>query len=220
MNLLGWIKYLELITAITGIVFYRKYSNSNLKYFVYMLWFTVLIEFAIGTVKQYTEARLQNNFIYNVLTSFQYVYYFFLYYTIITIPRYKQWVMGFLVAFVIAVLVNFLWVQKLTVTAAFASYTFTLGAILLIMTIALFLVEILNTEKILYFKNYLMFWISIGLFVFYTGIIPFVLSINLLPELLSNDALAIMFFTLNFVMYSCFTIGFIISRPYVEELKH
>src|SRR5215204_3943723 len=126
MNLLGWIKYLELITAITGIVFYRKYSNSNLKYFVYMLWFTVLIEFAIGTVKQYTEARLQNNFIYNVLTSFQYVYYFFLYYTIITIPRYKQWVMGFLVAFVIAVLVNFLWVQKLTVTAAFASYTFTL----------------------------------------------------------------------------------------------
>jgi hypothetical protein len=220
MNLLGWIKYLELITAITGIVFYRKYSNSNLKYFVYMLWFTVLIEFAVGTVKQYTEARLQNNFIYNVLTSFQYVYYFFLYYTIITIPRYKQWVMGFLVAFVIAVLVNFLWVQKLTVTAAFASYTFTLGAILLIMTIALFLVEILNTEKILYFKNYLMFWISIGLFVFYTGIIPFVLSINLLPELLSNDALAIMFFTLNFVMYSCFTIGFIISRPYVEELKH
>jgi hypothetical protein len=185
-----------------------------------MLWFTVLIEFAIGTLKQYTEARIQNNFIYNVLTSLQYIYYFFLYYYIITIPRYRQWVFGFLVAFIISVLINFIWVQKLTVTAAFASYTFTLGAILLIITIALFLVEILNTEKILYFKKYLMFWISIGLFVFYTGIIPFVLSINLLPEFLSNDALSIMFFTLNFVMYCCFTIGFVISRPYVGELKH
>ncbi|RAV98467.1 hypothetical protein DQQ10_23365 [Pseudochryseolinea flava] len=219
MNLLGWIKYLELVTAIAGIIFYRKYSNSNLKYFVYMLWFIVLVEFAIGTLKQYTEARLQNNYIYNVLTSLQYAYYFFLYYSIITIPRYRQWVLTFLVMFVVAVVVNFLWIQKLSVTAAFASYTFTLGAILLMMTIALFLVEILNTEKILYFKNYLMFWISIGLFVFYTGIIPFVLSINLLPDFLSNDALAIMFFTLNLVMYSCFTLGFIISRPQVEGLK-
>ncbi|WP_133259743.1 hypothetical protein [Pseudochryseolinea flava] len=184
-----------------------------------MLWFIVLVEFAIGTLKQYTEARLQNNYIYNVLTSLQYAYYFFLYYSIITIPRYRQWVLTFLVMFVVAVVVNFLWIQKLSVTAAFASYTFTLGAILLMMTIALFLVEILNTEKILYFKNYLMFWISIGLFVFYTGIIPFVLSINLLPDFLSNDALAIMFFTLNLVMYSCFTLGFIISRPQVEGLK-
>jgi hypothetical protein len=88
---------------------------------------------------------------------------------------------------------------------------------LLIVTIGLFLVEILNTEKVLYFKRYLMFWISVGLFVFYTGIIPFVLSLNLLPALLSSDSLAINFFTLNVVMYTCFTIGFILSRPYSNE---
>ena len=137
MNLLGWIKYLELFTAITGIIFYRKYSNSNLKYFVYMLWFIVLVEFAIGTLKQYTDARLQNNFIYNILTSFQYVYFFFLYYSVITITRYRQWVLGFLVCIKLALIINFLCIQKISVTASLASNTFTLCANLLIMNINL-----------------------------------------------------------------------------------
>jgi hypothetical protein len=108
------------------------------------------------------------------------------------------------------------WAQKLTVTAVFHSYTFTIGAIFLIITIGLFLVEILNTEKVLYFKRYLMFWVSIGLLVFYTGIIPFIISLNLLPAMLSTDSLTLVFITLNFLMYSCFSLGFILSNKYSE----
>jgi hypothetical protein len=119
-----------------------------------------------------------------------------------------------MVVFIISVIANFVGVQKLTVTAVFHSYTFTVGAIFLIITIGLFLIEILNTEKVLYFKRYLMFWISMGLLVFYTGIIPFVISLNLLPAMLSTDSLMIIFITLNFLMYSCFTLGFILSHKY------
>jgi hypothetical protein len=142
------------------------------------------------------------------------VYFFLLYYKSMKTQSYRKVVLGFLIVFVLSVIVNFLWLQPLNLTSAFSSYTFTIGAILLIVTIGLFLVEILNTEMVLYFKRYLMFWISMGLLVFYTGIIPFVLSLNLMPELLSTDSLAIIFFSLNLVMYACFTVGFILSHKY------
>lgn len=216
MSLFTLIKFIELITAVAGSLHFRKYAGTFLRYFLYLLWIVTIVEFTMAILKSYYDLKFQNNFIYNILSSLQYVYFFLLYHQTIQSPKYRRWVMAFMTVFVVSVILNFMFVQKLTVTAPFHSYTFTAGAILLIVTIGLFLFEILNTEKVLYFQRYLMFWISIGLFVFYTGIIPFVISLNLLPALLSNDSLVIIFFALNLVMYSCFTIGFFISHKYTE----
>ena len=164
MSLFGLIKYLELLAALVAVLYYRKYATSHLRHFVYLLWGVAAIEFVMAAVKHfYAGVVVQNNFLYNLLTSVQYVYFFFVYYYTLKTQRYKKIVAGFLVAFPIAVTINFLWMQRLTLTAPFHSYTFTLGAILLMVTIGLFFAEILNTEKVLYFKRYLMFWISIGL---------------------------------------------------------
>jgi hypothetical protein len=213
MNLFVLIQIFEGVTAITATVFYKKYGRSFLKYFLFMLWSIVIIEIIIAVLKR-SDIILQNNFVYNIITSLQYVFYFLLYYNTLRNATYKKWILGFLIGFILAVVINFVWIQTLSVTAAFHSITFTLGAILLIITIGLFLVEILNTEKVLYFTRYLMFWISMGLLVFYTGIIPFIISLNLLPAMISGDSLTLVFFTLNALMYSCFTIGFIISHDY------
>jgi hypothetical protein len=137
-----------------------------------------------------------------------------LYHKAMKTRSYQKWVLGFLVIFIVSVIINFVWIQPLTVTVPFYSYTFALGAILLIVTIGLFLVEILNSEKILFFKRYLMFWISVGLLVFYAGILPYILSLTFVPHLLRMDSLQIIFFSLNLVMYTCFTVGFIISNKY------
>jgi hypothetical protein len=181
-----------------------------------MLWLVILVEFLMGWLKQHYTIRYQNNYIYNVLTTLQYIYFFLLYYYTMKTRAYRKWVLVFLIFFLIAVLINFILIQPLKVTATFYSYTFTIGAILLIVTIGLFLVEILNTEKVLYFQRYLMFWISIGLIVFYAGIIPYVIAINFLPQLLSSGSMFIIFFLLNFVMYSCFIVGFIASNKFSE----
>lgn len=207
---------MELFTGIVGLIYFKKFSNTYHRYFLYVLWLVILVEFS-NYILKYFDLITANHFIYNVLTSVQYAFYFLLYYKMISIPKYRRWVKYFLIAFVLSVIINFLWFQKLHVTAAFHSYTFTIGAILLIITIGLFLIEILNSEKVLYFKRYLMFWISVGLFVFYTGIIPFVLGLNFLSDTLSSDSLVICFFTLNVVMYACFTAGFILSRPQPTE---
>jgi hypothetical protein len=213
MNFFLVIQFLEVITALVATVFYKKYEGSFVKYFLLMLWFIVCVESLIWALKK-NDVILQNNFIYNVITSLQYIFYFFLYYNTLSNATYKKWIMGFVIVFILSVIVNFMFIQRLTATAAFHSYTFTLGAIFLIVAIGLFLIEILNTEKVLYFTRYLMFWISIGLLIFYTGIIPFIISLNLLPEMLSTDSLTIIFITLNLIMYSCFIMGFVLSRKY------
>lgn len=213
MNLFLLIQLFELATALIASVFYKKYSGSFLKYFLVMLWLIFFIEVFVWIMKR-NGIMLQNNFLYNVITSLQYIFYFVLYYKTVRNITYRKWIVGFAVAFILSVIVNFLWLQKLTLTAAFHSYTFTLGAIFLIVIIGLFLIDILNTEKILYFTRYVMFWISIGLLMFYTGIIPFIISLNLLPSMLGTDSLTIVFITLNFLMYACFSLGFIISNKY------
>lgn len=216
MSLLGLIKYLELVAAITGTVFYKKYSHTFLRYFLLLLWLVVGIEFAMWALKHLNDFRFRNKFIYNVLTSVQYIYFFMLYYKNIKTPAYRKWVFYFLISFVVAVTINFIWIQKLMATAPFHSHTFTLGAIFLIVSIGLFFVEILNSEKVLYFQRYLMFWISVGLVLYYTTIIPYIISINFIPEFLSNDSWSFIIFTLNLMMYGCFTVGFIVSRKFSE----
>lgn len=215
MSLLFVIIFLEFLAAVVGTVYYKKYADSFLKYLIYLLWLVAVTEFTMWALRHY-QIRFQNNFLYNAICSVQYVYFFLLYYKTIKTKRYRKWVLAFLITFIVAIAVNFIWFQKLTVTVAFYSNTFTLGAIFLIITIGLFFAEILNTEKVLYFKRYLIFWISIGLVVFYTGILPFVIYLKLLPDILSTDSLTIMFFILNLFMYGCFIVGFILSRKYSD----
>ncbi|MBT1704492.1 hypothetical protein [Chryseosolibacter indicus] len=213
INLFTVIQIFELLTAIIASIHYKKYSGTFLKYFLYMLWLVVIIE-AFIWLFMINGVIVQNNFIYNIFTSLQYVFYYVLFYNTLVNDTYKKWIRAFIILFILLVIINFVWIQKLTVTVTFHSYTFTVGAILLIITIGLFFIEILNNEKVLYFTRYLMFWISIGLLVFYTGIIPYIISLNLLPEMLSNDSLTIIFIVLNVVMYSCFIFGFVFSKKY------
>ncbi|MEM7108064.1 MAG: hypothetical protein AAF519_07545 [Bacteroidota bacterium] len=216
MTLLETIKYFELVTLVVGAVYYKKYSSSFVKYFFFLLGVVVTLEFTVWTMKQFFGMPLQNWYIYNILTSIQYVYYFILYEKVMSRYRTRQWVRIFLFVFLISVLVNFIFIQRLAVDGPFHSYSFVLGAVLLIVSIGLFFAEMLQTEKVLYFKTHLMFWISIGLFVFYTGVIPLILSINFLPQGISLNTLNGILFTLNFMMYACFSVGFIVSEKYVD----
>ena len=38
-------KYVELLSAIVGTIYFYKYRNTSLKYFLFMLWYITLTEF-------------------------------------------------------------------------------------------------------------------------------------------------------------------------------
>lgn len=211
MKLLGLIKFLELLTVIIGSIYYKKYSHTFLRYFLFLLGLVTGVEFVMWYLKN-NGVSIQNNFVYSLLTSVQYIYFLLLYYRTVQSKRYKAWILAFLVIFVTSVTINFLWIEKLMTTSPFHSYTFTMGAVFLIATIGMFLVEILNTEKVVYFQKYLMFWISAGLALYYTAIIPYIISLHFLPAFRASDTWTFIIFTLNLIMYGCFSFGFIISK--------
>lgn len=214
MKLADLIILVELLTFIVGLINYKKFGHTYLKYFLFLLGFIVIIEFIVWGLKWFYGYYVQNHFIYNVSTSIQYIFYYTLYIWVFANETYKKIVKGFLILYAIAVIINFTFAQRLTVDGPFHSYTFTLGAVLLITSIGLFFAEMLKSEKILHFRTQLMFWISIGLFVFYTAIIPVVLSINFLPTGIEPMMLRAILFVLNIMMYGCFSIGFIVSGKY------
>lgn len=211
-----WIKYCELIALFTGVVYYKKYWGSYLRYFIFLLGFVTFFEFCQWLLKSYFMEITNNTLTYNMVTFVNFFYYLTLYAKVLVTDRYKKLIKWFVYTFVIGAIVNLIFIQKLTEGAAFQSYTFALGAILLIASIGLFFTEILKTEKILYFKEHLMFWISIGLFVFSASIIPIILATNLSPEEIDFKMIGSVHFALNLIMYASFTIGFVVSDKYVD----
>jgi len=213
LNSLDYIIFFELAAVIAGCVFYKKYFKSYIKYFTLLLIAVASLELVVWILR-YQNIKFENRYIYNIITTIQSLYYLTLYRKVVINKIYRNLVSGFISIFVISIVVNFIFIQKLSFSGGFHSYTYILGSIFLIVSISLFFVEILKSDKILYFKTYLMFWLSIGLFLFHTAILPLMVIINVLQTGVSH--FNTIFFTLNMMMYSCFTIGFVISREYKD----
>ena len=85
------------------------------------------------------------------------------------------------------------------------------AAIFLIVTIFLFFMELLHSEKVLNAKRNLLFWISVGLLIYYVGNLPFRILRNYYIHLANATVLFLVNFVLTVIMNTCFIIGFIWS---------
>jgi hypothetical protein len=90
-------------------------------------------------------------------------------------------------------------------------YTYVVGAVILIGCIILYFIEILGSTGILYIREDLLFWISVGLLLFYVGYIPIKLTryffaienVDVYMNLRRVHLLLIL------IMYGCFITGFL-----------
>ncbi|WP_299256074.1 hypothetical protein [uncultured Aquimarina sp.] len=91
------------------------------------------------------------------------------------------------------------------------SLPYIIGAIFLLITIILYFIEILNSEEVLSAKKNLLFWISVGLLIYYVGNIPFRILRNYYAEVTDATLAILVNLTVGVVMYTCYIIGFIWS---------
>jgi vacuolar-type H+-ATPase subunit I/STV1 len=87
-----------------------------------------------------------------------------------------------------------------------------LGSIFLIISILFYFIELLKSEKILVFHRLLLFWISVGLILFYAGTIPFMLKWNGYMLIPGVHDLFLIVYILAITMYLIFSFGFIWSK--------
>jgi hypothetical protein len=74
------------------------------------------------------------------------------------------------------------------------------------------LVEIFNSDRVLYYKKSIYFWFVLGILIFHVPYMPFMLAVKLFIKGDIQGLYSVVLFTLNLLMYSCFIIGFIWSE--------
>ena len=215
-----------LSAALTGILLYKRYKSTHIKYFIWFLVWVVVLEILayyprllidLGKYDLVKESLLKNNYwVYNfgwVLASTLFYPWFlrkkYKSKTLVKIIKYLQY--GFIVLFFVTMFDDF--TDFFTKTT---SLPIVLANIIIILLSTIFyLFEILNSDKLLTFFKSIYFYVAAICFVWWlvhTPLTFFQVYYNRAdPDfiVLRNFIKLIM----NIIMYFGFTIALIVSKP-------
>lgn len=198
---------LYIVVFVVAIYKFPLYKDTALKFIPVILLFTILTEFFGGYIKDVTTSFSSNIVLFNVYYLFYFSFFFYIFMKVIEIGRFKGYIKICFLVFWIFWISDFLFTDILR-----ESFTrsYIVGAGGLIFCIILYYISILQSSLVLVVKNDLLFWISVGLFLFYIGYIPIKIIRSWYFRMDSFfQLLLIIQFSLIIVMYSFFLIGFL-----------
>ncbi len=212
------VKYFELLSAVIGSFYFYKYRSTSLKYFLYLLWFITFSEFLGAYIRVSgnfagfidEKGRAYNTWVYNILGLVTFTTLFYMYWSYLKNETFKKWIKIFVVIYILIYIANWIFFQDFIKDSATSPEV--IGSILLVVTIIFFFIELLRSEKIIIFHKTLLFWVSIGLILFYAGTTPFILEYNGYKLIPGIHKLFLIIYILAILMYLIFTFGFIWSK--------
>jgi hypothetical protein len=195
-------RYILIVTAIVATITYPKYKQTPLKYLLFYIWYAVLLEIV---ARWLVLEGYYNAWWYNVGINIEILFYLFLYYQYVSGNKLRRLILIGGALYEGYFLVNYLFLSDSWNEYQF--FPFSTGGVLLIVVVFLFLLEMFQSDKVLYTEKYLIFWISLGL-LFY-NIIP--LPLFVARAFISGYSLMGIQFLGNILMYFSFIYGFIWS---------
>lgn len=193
------------LSAIVGLIYLYKYKHTYLKYFLILLWFSILIEF-IG--KLYGRP---NYIVYNIYHLINFSWLLLLFKYCVKEVMHKKIITSFILIYILSFFINIFFQDYFNEIQTIPHF---IGSFFIIVSIFFYFSEILNTNKILYTSKYLLFWISIGLLMYYAGKTPTRIIKNYWDEVAESSFDLILFidYILLIIMNLFFIIGFIFSN--------
>ncbi|WP_157418002.1 hypothetical protein [Aequorivita capsosiphonis] len=198
---------LYVIVFVVAIFKFPLYKETPLKFIPFILLFTILTEFLGQYIKDEYGEIITNVGLFNIYYLFYFSFFFYVFMKVIEEKRFKRYIKIGIIFFWIIYLSDLIFTDIFT-ESFIRSYI--AGAGILIFCILLYYISILQSSLVLVVKNDLLFWISVGLFLFYIGYIP--IKIIKSWYYVYDDffqMLLIIQFSLIIVMYSFFLIGFL-----------
>lgn len=196
---------LYVIVFLVAIFRYPLYKNTPLKYLPIILLFTITTEYVGYFTK---NDYLQINYLaFNIYYLTHFSFFFYVFMAMIDDVSFKKYIKIVTVVFWLFFLSEFVFTGILE--ASFAK-TYIAGAGILVFCIILYYINILQSSLVLVVKNDLLFWISVGLFLFYIGYIPIKIIKTWFykPDSFFEFLLLIQF-SLITIMYLFFLTGFL-----------
>lgn len=196
---------LEYISAITGTIFYKKFSSKFTAILLAYLWMICLTETLSSEVSKY---GFTVNALYTLYTFFEFNLLFLMYLTLTKVKT-NQKLIKFFILITNTVFAFEIFKQGIN---NWPSITTVVGSVLISVILILYLKEFLYSDKILNYSRSLYFWVTLGSLVYYLGSIPFQAIINYLE----NRDLYFLQISLAIFAQSCVIIGFLWSK---KEIK-
>lgn len=196
---------LYVIVFLVAVFRFPLYKETPLKYLPIILLFTITTEY-VGyfTKNEYLEI---NYLVYNIYYLAHFSFFFYVFMAMIDDARFKKYIKIVTVVFWLFFLSEIVFTGILE--GSFAK-TYIAGAGILVFCIILYYINILQSSLVLVVKNDLLFWISVGLFLFYIGYIPIKIIKTWFykPDSFFEFLLLIQF-SLITIMYLFFLTGFL-----------
>ncbi len=201
------------IALIFSIFRYSKYFDSILKYLPILIGYTLLNELLGLLIKNEEEFAIifsdgfsyYNTLIYNIFDIFFYIYFLYIYWRVLKGTNYKKWIKYGVIIFIVVSLINPFY-QSILVSPQI--YSMVVGSVFLTSSAFLYLKQLNSSESKK--RHNILFWISIGLLVFYPFYpIIFIIVIYFEDALYHSLHVAFLHQFLICLMYLCFIIGFL-----------
>lgn len=218
-----------IMAAIAAITCYKKFKNTHVKYFIYFLVYVALVDFLggyrsfVADYEIFSSARdqIKGTFFENSywwFTLFWYigsaVFFSFYYYNLIKNKRLKLIIkIGCLLFLLMSFYLILIDLDRFS--NAYINPINIIGAILILMSVSFYFIEILSSNQVLGIGKSINFILSAALFIWWLIITPLIFydlyfSISDI-EFVSLRKLTYLYS--NIFMYTTFTIGLIISKP-------
>ncbi len=200
---------LYLVVFVVSIYKFPLYKDSSLRLIPVILFFTLATEFIGGYIKYDLGEAFSNIILFNIYYLIYFSLFLYVFMRLIEGKRFKWYIKICIIIFWIFYISDLVFTDIFT--QSFTRSYFT-GASGLIFCIILYYINILQSSLVLVVKNDLLFWISVGLFLFFVGYIPIkiIKSWYFYFQMESFfQILLLIQFSLIVVMYSFFLIGFL-----------
>lgn len=192
---------------------YKKYFDTVLKFLPIIIVYTFLSEILGVLIRDYKDFELifkegyssYNQVIFNIYYLVFFLYFYFVYFRTIKNSSFKKNLHFGSLVFIAAMVINSFFQNALVMPLI---YGHSIGSVVLIYCIINYFLELKSKTRKLLSQN-LLFWVSLGLLIFYF-VYPFVLFIGFFDyELYQKLNLRRVHHISISLMYSCFIIGFI-----------
>ncbi|MEZ2445939.1 hypothetical protein AB6805_29695 [Chitinophaga sp. RCC_12] len=206
----------ELLACVTGIVYWKKLRHSHWKWFPIYLAAIVIVELAGKYIREVRGDVALNSKLYlyfGIPLQFLFFYWLFRQYYKYNMARLKNWPLVAAAAYITSWIVDIAYLSEEKLW--FFSFSYTIGNIMLLILIIAFFARLAASEEVLQFRTNLMFWVCLGLLIFYMGTLPFYGLHNTLRTRYPAIFMVYWYiqFGLNYLMYISFILAMIWSKP-------
>lgn len=206
------------ITAVLSLYKYRKYFNTSLKYLPILFIYTFFNELLGELISEYELFSLfqkslyitYNVIIYNIYNVIFYLYFYYIFWNSLVNEKQKRIIVyGGIIFLLIAVINPFF--ENFMIEAQ--TFTYVFGGIVLLLCTIFYFVQLRDPNRVFSINRDLLFWLSVGLFIFYSGYLPIKVDryFNTIYDL-RYLYLRKIHLSLIIIMYTCFIIGFVRMR--------